>query len=111
METCNTIHVPVESRLKISKAEDEPEINMMSVEQKTDIPTRAHVRKMADVTRTLIAVSFSRKTHHNLSDEDKRKFYKNWANSKKMQCRSEENIQSNLEKDVTPMDGTAHNGV
>ncbi|KAL0716661.1 hypothetical protein Bca4012_065983 [Brassica carinata] len=88
----------MESRLKISKAEDEPKVNALGVEQTADILTRAHVRKMADmttrahihkmvdVTRVLIAISFIRKTNHNLSEE------------------------SNLEKDVTPMDGFAHYG-
>ncbi|KAL0730897.1 hypothetical protein Bca4012_026991 [Brassica carinata] len=111
LETCNTTHVPMESRLKISEAEDEPEVNALGVEQTADILTRAHVRKMADVTRVLIAVSFSRKNHRNVSEEVRRRFYKNWANSKKRRYGSKESIQSNLEKDVTPMDGFAHNGV
>ncbi|CAN7028168.1 unnamed protein product [Brassica oleracea var. botrytis] len=38
---------------------------------------------MADVTRVIIAISFSRKTHRNLSEEVRRWFYKNWDNSKK----------------------------
>ncbi|CAN6845367.1 unnamed protein product [Brassica oleracea var. botrytis] len=111
MEVCNTTHVPMESRLKISKAEDEPEINALGVEQKDDILTRAHIRKMVDVTRVLVVVSFSRKSHRNLSEEVRRWFYKNWTNSKKRRYESEKSIQSNLEKDVTPMDGYAHNGV
>ncbi|KAL0714359.1 hypothetical protein Bca4012_021338 [Brassica carinata] len=110
LEACNTTHVPMESRLKISKAEDEPEINALGVEQTADILTRAHVRKMVDVTRVLIAVSFIRKTNHNLSEEVRRRFYKNWTNSKKRRYRNEERIQSNLEKDVTPMDGFTHYG-
>ncbi|WZZ75874.1 hypothetical protein YC2023_087244 [Brassica napus] len=111
MEACNTTHVPVESRLEISKAEDEPEINALGVEQKAGILTRAHVRKMADVTKALVAVSFNHKTHRNLSEEVRRRFYKNWANSKKRRYRSEESIRSNLEKDVNPMGGFAHHGV
>uniref|UniRef100_M4CVE7 Uncharacterized protein n=1 Tax=Brassica campestris TaxID=3711 RepID=M4CVE7_BRACM len=111
MEVWNTTHVPIESRLNISKAEDEPEINALSVEQKADILTRAHVRKMVDVTRVLVVVSFSRKSHRNLSEEVRRWFYKNWTNSKKRRYGSKESIQSNLEKDVTPMDGYTHNGV
>ncbi|WZZ32383.1 hypothetical protein YC2023_015784 [Brassica napus] len=82
MEAYNTVHVPVESRLKISKAEDEPETHAPGVEQKVDIPTRADVRKMVDVTKALVAVSFNHKTHRNLSEEAKRRFYKNWTHSK-----------------------------
>ncbi|CAN6937045.1 unnamed protein product [Brassica oleracea var. botrytis] len=81
MEVCNTTHVPIESRF--SKAEDEPEIKLLGVEHKADILTWAHVRKMADVTRLIVAVSFSHKTHRNLSEEVMRRFYKNWADSKK----------------------------
>ncbi|KAG2294188.1 hypothetical protein Bca52824_040857 [Brassica carinata] len=68
---------------RFSKAEDEPEIKLLGVEQKADILTRAHVRKMADVTRVIVAVSFSHKTHRNLSEEVRRRFYKKRANSKK----------------------------
>ena len=109
MEVWNTTHVPIESRLNISKAEDEPEINAQGVEQKANILTRA-LRKMVDVTRVLVVVSFSRKSHRNLSEEVRRWFYKNWTNSKKRRYKSEDSIQSNLEKDVTPMDRYAHNG-
>ncbi|WZZ33912.1 hypothetical protein YC2023_017313 [Brassica napus] len=108
---CNTTHVPMESTLKILKAEDEPEIKAPGVEQKADILTRARVRKMADVTRVIVAVSFSHKTHPNLSEEVRRRFYKNWTNSKKRRYGSEESIRSNLEKDVNPMGGFAHHGV
>ncbi|KAL0683648.1 hypothetical protein Bca4012_050496 [Brassica carinata] len=111
MEACNTTHVPMESRLKILKAEDEPEIKASGVEQKADILTRARVRKMADVTRVIVAVSFSHKTHPNLSEEVRRRFYKNWTNSKKRRYGSEESIRSNLEKDVNPMGGFAQHGV
>ncbi|CAG7893450.1 unnamed protein product [Brassica rapa] len=76
VEACDTTHIPMESRF--SKAEDEPEINQLGVERKADILPAAHVRKMADVTRVIIAVSFSHKTHRNLSEEVMRKFYKNW---------------------------------
>uniref|UniRef100_A0A0D3A2L7 Uncharacterized protein n=1 Tax=Brassica oleracea var. oleracea TaxID=109376 RepID=A0A0D3A2L7_BRAOL len=109
VEVCNTTHVPIESRF--SKAEDEPEIKLLGVEQKADILTWAHVRKMADVTKLIIAVSFSHKTHRNLSEEVMIRFYKNWANSKKRRYGSEESIRSNLEKDVNPMGGFAHHGV
>ncbi|CAN6896331.1 hypothetical protein Bca4012_094326 [Brassica carinata] len=109
VEACNTTHVPMESRF--SKAEDEPEIKLLGVEQKADILTRAHVRKMSDVTRVIVAVSFSHKTHRNLSEEVRRRFYKNWANSKKRRYGSEESIRSNLEKDVNSMGGFAHHGV
>ncbi|CAN6827022.1 unnamed protein product, partial [Brassica oleracea var. botrytis] len=111
MEACNTTHIPMESRLKILKAEDEPEIKASGVERKADILTRARVRKMADVTRVIVVVSFSHKTHRNLSEEVGRRFYKNWANSKKRRYRNEESIRSNLEKDVNPMGGFAHHGV
>ncbi|CAN6918684.1 unnamed protein product [Brassica oleracea] len=109
VEVCNTTHVPIESRF--SKAEDEPEIKLLGVEQKADILTWAHVRKMADVTKLIVAVSFSHKTHRNLSEEVMIRFYKNWANSKKRRYGSEESIRSNLEKDVNPMGGFAHHGV
>ncbi|CAN6858941.1 unnamed protein product [Brassica oleracea] len=109
MEACNTTHVPMESRF--SKAEDEPKINLLSVEKKADILPRAHIRKMADVTRVIVAVSFSHKTHRNLSEEVRRRFYKNWADSKKKQYGSEESIRSNLEKDVNPMGGFPHHDV
>ncbi|WZZ44383.1 hypothetical protein YC2023_040642 [Brassica napus] len=111
MEACNITHVLMKSRLKILKAEDEPEIKASGVEQKADILPRAHVRKMADVTRVIVAVSFSHKTHRNLSEEVRRRFYKNWTNSKKRRYGSEENIRSNLEKDVNPMGRFAHHGV
>ncbi|CAN6896348.1 unnamed protein product [Brassica oleracea] len=75
VEACNTTHIPMESRF--SKAEDEPEIKLLGVEQNADILTKAHVRKMADVTRVIVAVSFSHKTHRNLSEEVRRRFYKN----------------------------------
>ncbi|WZZ64516.1 hypothetical protein YC2023_075886 [Brassica napus] len=97
MEACNTMHVPMESRLKILKAEDEPEIKASGVEQKAYILTRARVRKMAGVARVIVVVSFSHKTHRNLSEEVGRRFYKNWANSKKKRYGSEESIRSNLE--------------
>ncbi|CAN6920727.1 unnamed protein product [Brassica oleracea] len=111
MEACDTTHVPMQSRLKISKAEDEPQINVLGVEQKADILSRYHVRKMADVTRFIVAVNFSHKTHRNLSEEVRRRFYKNWADSKKRRYGSEESIRSNLEKDMNPMGGFAHHGV
>ncbi|CAN6848657.1 unnamed protein product, partial [Brassica oleracea] len=111
MEACNTTHVPMEARLKILKAEDEPEIKASGVKQKADILTRARLCKMADVTRVIVVVSFSHKTHRNLSEEVRRRFYKNWANSKKRRYGSEESIRSNLEKDVNPMGGFAHHGV
>ncbi|XP_033139578.1 uncharacterized protein LOC117131649 [Brassica rapa] len=109
VEACDTTHVPMESRF--SKDEDEPEINQLGVEQKADILPRAHVRKMADVTRVIIAVSFSHKTHRNLSEEVMRRLYKNWADSKKKRYGSKESIRSNLEKDVNSMGGFAHHGV
>ncbi|CAN7024271.1 unnamed protein product, partial [Brassica oleracea var. botrytis] len=109
MEACNTTNIPMESRF--SKAEDEPEIKLLGVEQKADILTRAHVRKMADVTRVIVAVSLSHKTHRNLSEEVRRRLYKNQADSKKKRYGSEESIRSNLEKDVNPMGGFAHQGV
>ncbi|CAN7141335.1 unnamed protein product [Brassica rapa subsp. narinosa] len=109
VEACDTTHVPMESRF--SKAEDEPEINQLGVEQKADILPRAHVRKMADVTKVIIAVNFSHKTHRNLSEEVMRRFYKNWADSKKKRYGSKESIRSNLEKDVNSMGGFAHHGV
>ncbi|WZZ86720.1 hypothetical protein YC2023_115299 [Brassica napus] len=111
MEVCNTTHVSVESRLEISKAKDDPEINAPSVEQKVDILTRAHLCKMAHVTKALVAVSFNHKTHRNLSEEVRRRLYKNWANSKKRRYESEESIQSNLEKNVNPVGGFVHHGV
>ncbi|KAF3523111.1 hypothetical protein F2Q69_00046932 [Brassica cretica] len=49
---------------------------------------------MADVARVIVVVSFSHKTHRNLSEEVGRRFYKNWANSKKKQYGSEESIRS-----------------
>ncbi|KAL0741533.1 hypothetical protein Bca4012_083046 [Brassica carinata] len=70
----------MKSRLKISKAEDESEINAPGVEKNANI---AHIRKMADVTRVLVAVSFSHKTHWNLNEQSRRMFYKNWGKSKK----------------------------
>ncbi|CAN7118780.1 unnamed protein product [Brassica rapa subsp. narinosa] len=109
VEACDTTHVPMESRF--SKAEDEPEINLLGVEQKADILPRAHVRKMVDVTRVIIAVNFNHKTHRNLSEEVMRRFYKNWADSKKKRYGSKESIRSNLEKDVNPMGGFIHRGV
>ncbi|KAL0682157.1 hypothetical protein Bca4012_049004 [Brassica carinata] len=63
---------------------------------------------MADVTRVIVAVSFSHKTHRNLSEEVRRRFYKNWADSKKMRYRSEESIRSNLEKDLLIDFGVKH---
>ncbi|CAN6885912.1 unnamed protein product [Brassica oleracea var. botrytis] len=111
VEACNTTHVPMESRLKILKAEDEPEIKASGVEQNADILARARVRKMADVIRVIVAVSFNHKTHRNLSEEVRRRFYKNWADSKKKRYGSEESIRSNLEKDVNPMGGFAHHDV
>ncbi|WZZ60712.1 hypothetical protein YC2023_060819 [Brassica napus] len=66
---------------------------------------------MADVTKFIIVGSFNHKTHRNLSEEVRRRFYKNWANSKKRRYGSEESIRSNLEKDVNPMSGFAHHGV
>ena len=106
MEACNTTQIPMEANLKISKIEEEPEINVSGVEQKADILTRDHIRKMADVTRVIVAVSFSlRRGYRNLSEEVRRRFYKNWVNSKKRRYGSEERIQSNLEKDVIPMGG------
>ncbi|CAN6988996.1 unnamed protein product [Brassica rapa subsp. trilocularis] len=109
VEACDTTHVPMESRF--SKAEDEPEINLLGVEQKADILPRAHVCKMVDVTRVIIAVSFSHKIHRNLSEEVMRRFYKNWTDSKKKRYGSKESIRSNLEKDVNPMGGFVHRGV
>ncbi|CAN6937532.1 unnamed protein product [Brassica oleracea var. botrytis] len=109
VEACDTTHCPMKS--KFSKDEDEPEIKLLGVEQKADILTRTHVLKMADVTRVFIAVSFSHKTHRNLSEEVMRRFYKNWADSKKKRYGSKESIQSNLEKDVNSMGGFAHHGV
>ncbi|WZY73470.1 hypothetical protein YC2023_005710 [Brassica napus] len=109
VEVCNTAHIPMESRF--SKAEDEPKINLLGVEQKADILTRAHVLKMADVTRVIAAVSFSHKTHCNLSEKVMRRFYKNWADSKKKRYESKESIWSNLEKDVNPMGGFVHHSV
>lgn len=109
VEACDTTHVPMKSRF--SKDEDEPEIKLLGVEQKADIFTRAHVRKMADVTRVIIAVNFSHKTHRNLSEEVMRRLYKNWADSKKKRYGSKESIRSNLEKDVNSMGGFAHHGV
>ncbi|CAN6823245.1 unnamed protein product [Brassica oleracea] len=52
-------------------------INTSDVKQKADILTRAHVRKMADVTKVIIVGSFNHKTHRNLSEEVRRRFYKN----------------------------------
>ncbi|CAN6989549.1 unnamed protein product [Brassica rapa subsp. trilocularis] len=95
----------------VDRSADEPMINVLGVEQKADILTRAHVRKMADVTRVIAAVSFSHKSHRNLSEEVMRRFYKNWADSKKRRYGSKESIRSNLEKDVNPMGGFAHHGV
>ncbi|CAF1835469.1 hypothetical protein Bca4012_030669 [Brassica carinata] len=109
VEACSTTNIPMESRF--SKAEDEPEIKLLGVEQKADILTRAHVRKMADVTRVIVAVSLSHKTHRNLSEEVRRRLYKNQADSKKKRYGSEESIRSNLEKDVNSMGGFAYHGV
>ncbi|KAG2240684.1 hypothetical protein Bca52824_097117, partial [Brassica carinata] len=39
-----------------------------------DIPTRADARKMVDVTKALVAVSFNHKTHRNLSEEAREGF-------------------------------------
>ncbi|KAL0642937.1 hypothetical protein Bca4012_041227 [Brassica carinata] len=66
---------------------------------------------MADVTRVIVAVSLSHKTHRNLSEEVRRRLYKNQTDSKKKRYGSEESIRSNLEKDVNPMGGFAHHGV
>ncbi|KAL0696571.1 hypothetical protein Bca4012_063751 [Brassica carinata] len=112
MEACNTTHVPMESRLKISKAEDEPEINTPGFEQKANILTRAHVSKTADMTRVLVAVSFSHKTHRNLNEESRRGFYKNWAKSKKKAFTGyAKQYESEEGKDENPMGGFTHYGV
>ncbi|KAL0864217.1 hypothetical protein Bca101_043335 [Brassica carinata] len=111
LEACNTTHVSMESRLKISKAEDEPEVNALGVEQTADILTRAHVRKMADVTRVLVAVSFSHKTCQNLNEESRRRFYKNWAKSKKKAFTSKDCEGVVTRWDENPMGGFAHYGV